>query len=77
MLWQLWLGYHQSVRPCQNGVLFNVDTTAGAFLQARPVIDVLMEAANIRDVADVRQRGLSHQQWKSMKKAVAGLMVRH
>ncbi|GMH42602.1 hypothetical protein BSKO_10521 [Bryopsis sp. KO-2023] len=71
---ELWLGYHQSVKPCQMGLTLNIDTTAGAFLTKRCLVDVMMEAAGVRDIHQMA-RGMSDQQIRKMKKAVCGLMV--
>ena len=34
---QVWLGYQQSLRPTQGGLLLNVDLAATAFLEVSPV----------------------------------------
>ena len=32
---QVWLGYQQSLRPCESGLTLNVDLAATAFLQVQ------------------------------------------
>ncbi|GMH35414.1 hypothetical protein BSKO_03282 [Bryopsis sp. KO-2023] len=70
---ELWLGYHQSIRPCQLGLTLNIDTTAGAFLEERSLVEVMKEAAGVRSIDDLKR--MTDQQWKRMRKAVSGLLV--
>ena len=38
---QVWLGYKQSLRPCENGLTLNIDVAATAFLSPDPVLKFL------------------------------------
>ena len=38
---QVWLGYKQSLRPCENGLTLNIDVAATAFLSPDPVLTYL------------------------------------
>lgn len=61
------------MRPCQLGLTLNIDTTAGAFLQERSVIEVLGEAAGCP--IDNLKKGITEFQRRNMRKAMSGLMV--
>lgn len=74
-LLQVWLGYQQSLRPCQGGLSLNVDIAATAFLEVQPVIDYLARSAGLRETRDL-SRGFNPQQFKRATKAIAGIIVR-
>lgn len=40
-LLQIWLGYKQSLRPCETGLTLNLDMATTAFLSADPVLEFL------------------------------------
>lgn len=40
----MWLGYQQSLRPCQAGLMLNIDTAATAFLEDQPMTQYLMRS---------------------------------
>lgn len=46
---QVWLGYKQSLRPCENGLTLNIDVAATAFLQPVPVLQHLANVLRKRD----------------------------
>jgi eukaryotic translation initiation factor 2C len=71
---QVWLGYQQSLRPCQAGLSLNVDIAATAFLEVQPAIDYLARSAGLRETRDLI-RGLNPGQLKKANKAFAGIMV--
>ena len=56
---QVWLGYQQSLRPCQVGLAINVDIACTAFLEEMPVPDYLAKSAGLFSVPTAC-RGNSH-----------------
>lgn len=40
---EMWSGFFQSVRPAQSGLVLNIDVSATAFNEARPVIEIAGE----------------------------------
>ncbi|DBA81155.1 TPA: Protein argonaute-3 [Trebouxia sp. C0005] len=38
---QVWIGYNQSLRPCQSGLTFKMDITAAAFLEGQPMLQLI------------------------------------
>lgn len=40
---EVWAGYFQSIRPLQCGLVVNLDTTATAFREPKPVMEVLAD----------------------------------
>ncbi|KAF0685880.1 hypothetical protein As57867_022215, partial [Aphanomyces stellatus] len=47
---ELWFGYHQSIRPMQTQLTFNIDMAATAFVEAMPALDYLVETCRLQDV---------------------------
>lgn len=69
----LWLGYHQGVKLCQQGLAMNVETTCTAFTRSRKVIEVMCDAVG----KDPRQcKHMDAGMRIAMKRAVMGLMVK-
>jgi len=46
---QVWLGYKQSLRPCENGLTLNIDVAATAFLAPVPVLQYLSNMVRKRE----------------------------
>ena len=69
---QVWIGYNQSLRPCQSGLTLNMDITAAAFLEGQPMLQLIGTTVGMQDLS----RGLSPVQVKSINKAVRGVQVR-
>lgn len=57
------MGYNQSLRPCQAGLMLNVDTAATAFLAPQPLMNYLM------GYLGVSEQGLSHMDQTTYRKA--------
>ena len=70
---QVWLGYQQSLRPCQTGLMLNMDIAATAFLEPLDVIPFLNNA--LGRGADVT-RGLNPMQLKKAARAIRGVQAR-
>ena len=68
---QVWIGYNQSLRPCQTGLTLNMDITAAAFLEGQPMLQLIGTTVGMQDLS----RGLSPVQVKSINKAVRGVQV--
>ena len=68
---QVWIGYNQSLRPCQSGLTLNTDITAAAFLEGQPMLQLIGGTVGMMDIS----RGLSPQQVRSINKAVRGVQV--
>ena len=71
---QAWLGYQQSLRPCETGLTLNVDIACTAFLEQIPCIDFLAKNAGVA-VPQLSQIG--GVQLRKAAKAISGLKVRH
>ena len=69
---QVWIGYNQSLRPCQSGLTLNTDITAAAFLEGQPMLQLIGGTVGMMDIS----RGLNPQQVRSINKAVRGVQVR-
>jgi eukaryotic translation initiation factor 2C len=70
---QGWIGYHQSIRPTQSGLVVNVDVSATAYYESGPCIDVL--ASLIRKHPRDLQRGIEDNDRKKAEKFFAGVRV--
>ena len=70
---QLWLGYQQSLRPCEAGLALNVDIACTAFLEEVPVPDYLAKAAGLYSVGQLADA--SGFQKKRAAKAIVGIKV--
>lgn len=68
---QVWIGYNQSLRPCQSGLTLNTDITAAAFLEGQPMLQLIGGTVGMMDIS----RGLNPQQVRSINKAVRGVQV--
>lgn len=77
---QAWIGYSQSLRPCENGLTLNVDMVCTAFLQELPVPKFLAEAAGFTDFGQFIQaasapNGRGEAAVRKARKAITGLKV--
>lgn len=76
---ELWLGYHQSVKPCQSGICLNIDTTCTAFMKKGPIIDYLLNISNqvrsIQDLSRLLGDGKNVRKLQSLSRSIKGLMV--
>ena len=70
---QVWIGYTQSARPCENGLTLNVDMACTAFLQEVPVPRFLVQAAGLMN--EQQLASMNPQQRRRARKAIAGLQV--
>lgn len=70
---EVWLGYKQSLRPCENGLTLNVDTAATAFLAPVPVLQQLSNALRKReDALSLEERGDLVKAKKAMRSLKVG-----
>ncbi|KZT61284.1 Piwi-domain-containing protein [Calocera cornea HHB12733] len=69
----LFLGLFQSVRPAMNRLFVNVNLTAGKFWNPRPVMDVVMEFFQARDVR--RLSNMSPRELRDVTKYLHGVKV--
>jgi len=67
---QVWLGYQQSLRPCQTGLMLNMDVAATAFIEPMDAIPFLAQSARASDV----QR-MNAMQLRKAAHAVRGVQV--
>ncbi|PRW57108.1 argonaute 1 [Chlorella sorokiniana] len=67
---EVWLGYQQSLRPCQTGLALNVDMAATAMLEPMELIDYMHEK-----IGDVQGRGLTPVQTRILMRALKGIKV--
>ncbi|GAB4819183.1 hypothetical protein N2152v2_006229 [Parachlorella kessleri] len=67
---EVWLGYQQSLRPCQSGLALNLGTAATAMLESMPLVDYMYEK-----IGEVRGQ-LSPIQRRTLQKAVFGVKVK-
>jgi hypothetical protein len=69
---QVWLGYKQSLRPCENGLTLNIDVAATAFLSPQPVLKYLSNIVHKREeMLTLEDRG----ELRKAQKAMTGLKV--
>lgn len=68
---QVWIGYNQSLRPCQSGLTLNVDITAAAFLEGQPMLQLIGSTVGMQNVSG----GLNPGQVRSINKAIRGVQV--
>ena len=71
---QAWLGYYQSLRPCETGLTLNVDLACTAFLSEQQTTKFLAAAAGLYDVTDLAR--MNDRQHAKAKAAISGLEVR-
>eukprot|EP00887_Chlorella_sp_A99_P007698 scaffold20.g7698.t1 len=67
---EVWLGYQQSLRPCQTGLALNVDMVATAMLEAGELTDFMYEK-----IGDVRG-AVTPIQRRTLDKALRGVKVK-
>jgi len=72
---QLWLGYQQSLRPCQAGLALNVDIACTAFLEEVPVPQYLAKGAGVFNIGALA--GAPDFQKKKAAKSIIGIKVFH
>ena len=68
---QVWIGYNQSLRPCQSGLTLNMDITAAAFLEGQPMLQLIGSTVGMQSVAG----GLNPGQVRTINKAIRGVQV--
>ena len=67
------MGYQQSLRPAQAGLMLNIDTAATAFLEEQPLTQYLMRSLN-----KFNEQALMHMDqgtYRKAAKAVSGIRV--
>ena len=72
---QMWLGYNQSVRPCQSGLTLNVDMTFAAFVKAQPLASLVAHAAGLANKDDLKSQPLKEMQVKAVNTQIRGIQV--
>ena len=72
---QMWVGYNQSVRPCQSGLTLNVDITFAAFVKAQPLASLVAHAAGFASEEDLRRRPLNKVQVNMVNRQIRGIQV--
>ncbi len=73
LLVQLWLGYQQSLRPCQAGLALNVDLACTAFLEEVAVPQYLAKGAGVYNVQALASA--PDFQKKKAAKSIIGIKV--
>ncbi|EFN55085.1 hypothetical protein CHLNCDRAFT_134979 [Chlorella variabilis] len=68
---EVWLGYQQSLRPCQTGLALNIDMAATAMLEASELTDYMYEK-----IGDVQGRGPTPVQTRILTRALKGVKVK-
>ncbi|DBA81156.1 TPA: Protein argonaute-3 [Trebouxia sp. C0005] len=63
----VWIGYSQSLQPCQSGTL-NMDITATAFLEGQPMLQLIGSTVGMQNVSG----GLNPGQVRSINTAIRG-----
>ena len=66
-----WIGYNQSLQPCQSGLTLNMDITAAAFLEGQPMLQLIGNTVGMQNVSG----GLNPGQVRSINKAIRGVQV--
>ena len=70
---QVWIGYNQSLRPCQSGLTLNMDITAAAFLEGQPMLQLIGSTVGMQNLSG----GLNPAQVRVVNKAIRGVQVNH
>lgn len=70
---QVWLGYKQSLRPCENGLTLNIDVAATAFLSPDPVLKFLSNTLRRPEEALTLE---NREELRKAEKAIRNLKVR-
>ncbi len=65
---QVWIGYNQSLGPCQSGLTLNMDITAAAFLEGQPMLQLIGSTVGMQNVSG----GLNPGQVKSIQQSHQG-----
>ena len=63
---QVWIGYNQSLRPCQSGLTLNMDITAAAFLEGQPMLQLIATTVGMQNISG----GLNPGQARSINEAM-------
>lgn len=72
---QAWLGYQQSLRPCETGLTLNVDLACTAVLQELPVPIFLKQSLGISSDRDLNEMCKDNPRLRRATKAIASLTV--
>ena len=68
---EMWLGFHQSVRPAMWKIMLNTDVSDTAFYKAQPVIEFMCEVLDIRNI-DEQPKALTDSQRVRFTKEIKG-----
>lgn len=72
---EMWVGYNQSVRPCQSGLTLNVDITFAAFVTAQPLASLVAHAAGFAHKDDLERRPLNKVQVNMVNRQIRGIQI--
>ena len=70
---ELWTGYHQGVRLCQQGLVMNVETTCAAFHKRQPVLDFMQTI--LGKGFNQMNKTCSNRDVAAMNAAIANILV--
>lgn len=72
---EIWLGYHQSLRPSSKRVLVNIDVAATVMIKSQPCLDIVVETLNMRDPSMLSKVNIKNNMsdYKAIKEAMVGL----
>eukprot|EP00210_Caulerpa_lentillifera_P004611 g4397.t1 len=69
---ELWMGYHQGVKLCQEGLMLNVETTCTSFMRRRPVMELFEEVIGSRIGPNFQ---LEQWMYTKMRNSIVNVMV--
>lgn len=64
---EAWMGYTQAIKACQAGLCVNLDVACTAFLQAKPLIDVMLGVSGRRRPEDMMQGSVLRTLTRSLR----------
>ncbi|KAG0020067.1 Eukaryotic translation initiation factor 2C [Podila clonocystis] len=71
---EVWQGFYQSVRPATGKLMINVDTTATAFFQGIPLLEMVMKILDLRSPDEFR-RPAPPLNWVKVERAIKQLRI--
>ncbi|KAF9359202.1 Eukaryotic translation initiation factor 2C [Mortierella sp. AD094] len=71
---EAWRGYYQSVRPTSDRMMINIDTTATAFFESGPLIEMVVKILGLRTPEDLR-RTAPPLNWLRVERMIKGLRI--
>ncbi|KAF9435066.1 hypothetical protein BGZ76_006969, partial [Entomortierella beljakovae] len=71
---EAWRGYYQSIRPTVKKLMVNIDTTATAFFQPGPLVEMAVKILGLRTPADLR-RTAPPLNWIRVERVIKGLRI--